>query len=384
MTLNPSTLRGFSRLAVDATTGVTDLVEAMHRNIAPGAPGPKTKSGRARGIAGFVYRCIRGVTRLVGGGLDAGLSQLRPLLGEASPSPGREAVQAALNGVLGDYLVASRNPLAIPMRLKPSAVSHPTGKLLVLAHGLCMNDLQWHREGHDHGAALARDLSYTPVYLHYNSGLHISINGREFSDQLENLVRQWPVPLEELTILCHSMGGLVTRSAVHYGKAAGHEWPRHLKNLVFLGTPHHGAALERGGNWIDVLLPISSYTAPLARLGKIRSAGITDLRHGSLLDEDWEGQDRFERRGDQRQPVPLPAEVACFAMAATKGEKIGDLSDHLAGDGLVHVNSALGRHRDPELDLAIPEERQWILHGRHHFELLSRPEAYAKIREWLT
>jgi pimeloyl-ACP methyl ester carboxylesterase len=261
------------------------------------------------------------------------------------------------------------------MRLKPTFVP-PTGKLLVLAHGLCMNDLQWNREGHDHGAALARDLSYSPVYLHYNSGLHISINGRELSDQLENLVRQWPVPLEELTILCHSMGGLVTRSALHSAEAAGHQWPRQLKNIVFLGTPHHGAALERGGNWVDVLLPISSYTAPLARLGKIRSAGITDLRHGSLLDEDWEGKDRFERTGDQRQPVPLPPDVTCYAMAATKGEKIGD--------GLVHVDSALGLHRDPDLDLAIPEDRQWIVHGIHHFELLSRPEVYAKIREWLT
>jgi pimeloyl-ACP methyl ester carboxylesterase len=383
MTSTPSkasTLRGFSRLAVDATTGVTDLVEAMHRNIAPGAPGPKAKSGRARGIAGFVYRCIRAVTRLVGGGLDIGLAQLRPLLGEGSSSPGHEAVQAALNGLLGDHLVASRNPLAIPMRLKPGrspgSVPEPTGKLLVLAHGLCMNDLQWNREGHDHGAALARDLAYTPVYLHYNSGLHISINGRELSDQLENLVQQWSLPLEELTILCHSMGGLVTRSAIYYGKAAGHEWPRHLKKVVFLGTPHHGAALERGGNWVDMILPISPYTAPLARLGKIRSAGITDLRHGSLLDEDWEGRDRFERTGDQRRPVPLPADVACYAMAATKGEKIGD--------GLVHVDSALGHHCDPELDLAIPESRQWIINGIHHFELLSEPEAYEKIKEWLT
>jgi PGAP1-like protein len=375
MTTTPSkasTLRGFSRLAIDATTGVTDLVEAMHRNI---SPGPKTKSGRARGIAGFVYRCIRGVTRLVGGGLDVGLAQLRPLLGEASSSPGHEAVLAAVNGVLGDYLVASGNPLAIPMRLKPAAIPEPTGKLLVLVHGLCMNDLQWNREGHDHGEALARDLSYTPVYLHYNSGLHISINGRGFSDQLETLVRQWPVPLEEITILCHSMGGLVTRGAIHYGKAAGHDWPRHLKNIVFLGTPHHGAALERGGNWVDVILPVSRYTAPLARLGKIRSAGITDLRHGSLLDEDWEGKDRFERTGDQRRPVPLPEDIACYAIAATKGEKIGD--------GLVNVDSALGRHRDPELALAIPEDRQWIVYGISHFDLLSRPEVYAKIREWL-
>ncbi|HSS83330.1 MAG TPA: hypothetical protein VLL30_06075, partial [Reyranella sp.] len=164
---------------------------------------------------------------------------------------------------------------------------------------------------------------------------------------------------------------------------AGHTWPRHLKNIVFLGTPHHGAALERGGNWVDAILPISHYTAPLARLGKIRSAGITDLRHGNLLDEDWEGQDRFERIGDQRQPVPLPEDVACYAMAATRGEKIGDLNDRLAGDGLVHVDSALGRHKDPKLGLAIPEDRQFTVYGISHFELLSRPEVYAKIKLWL-
>ena len=134
---------------------------------------------------------------------------------------------------------------------------------------------------------------------------------------------------------------------------------------------------------MDSILAITPYTAPLARLGHIRSAGITDLRHGSLLDEDWEGRDRFERTGDQRLPVPLPAGVACYAMAATTGEKIGALKDRLAGDGLVHVDSALGRHNDPHLDLAIPEDRQFTVYDSSHFDLLSRPEVYAKIREWL-
>ena len=119
-----------------------------------------------------------------------------------------------------------------------------------------MNDLQWKRKGHDHGAALARDLAYTPVYLHYNSGLHISTNGRAFAELLEALVRLWPVPLTELVLIGHSMGGLVARSACHYGALARHEWLRRLDKLVFLGTPHHGAPLERGGNWVDMLLGV--------------------------------------------------------------------------------------------------------------------------------
>ncbi len=271
--LRATDLRGFSRMTIDAVTGLTDLVEAMHHNIAskPAILG-KTSPGRTRGITGFVYRSIRGVTRLVGGGLDAVLGRLVPLFGEKQSSPEREAILAVLNGVLGDYLEASENPLAIRMRLRSdghplrpdkaalaAAIPNAGGKLLVLAHGLCMNDLQWKRQGHDHGAALKRDLGYTPVYLHYNSGRHISTNGRELDDLLEALLDNWPVPVEELAILGHSMGGLLARSAWHYGTAAGHAWPRRLKKLVFLGTPHHGAPMERGGNWIDTLLGISPY-----------------------------------------------------------------------------------------------------------------------------
>lgn len=366
---------------------MTGLVEAMHLNIANTLNIPLPAQRATRGITGLVYRGIRGVTRLVGGGLDAVLAPAVARLGEGSSPPGREALLAALNGVLGDHLAASGNPLAIPMRLRrdgqpleAAAIPRPSGKLIVLAHGLCMNDLQWNRKGHDHGAALARDLGYTPVYLHYNSGLHVSTNGRELAGLLESLVRHWPVPVEELAILGHSMGGLVARSACHYGRVAGHDWPRVLKRLVFLGTPHHGSPLERGGNWVDIVLGTTPYTAPLARLGKIRSAGITDLRHGNLLDEDWAGRDRFERSADPRQPVPLPQGVECYAMAAITKEGLGD---KWPSDGFVPSDSALGHHEEPGLSLSLPESRRWVLHGTHHFDLLGQPEAYEKIKEWL-
>jgi pimeloyl-ACP methyl ester carboxylesterase len=318
------------------------------------------------------------------------------LLGERSAWPGREPLLAALNGVLGDYLAASNNPLAITMHLRRGGIPLPSerralaaripqagGKLVVLLHGLCMNDLQWKRRQHDHGAALARDLAYTPVYLHYNSGLHVSANGRAFAAQLENLVRLWPVPLTELVLIGHSMGGLVARSACHYGARARHQWLRRLEKLVFVGTPHHGAPLERGGHWVDILLSASRYSAPLARLGKIRSAGITDLRFGSLVDEDWKRRDRFEHDGQHRVAVPLPKGVACYAIAATTGEKASGLKVRLIGDGIVSLESALGRHPNPKLALGLAASRQWIAYGTNHLDLLSRPEVYARIKQWL-
>jgi hypothetical protein len=386
-------LRGASRLAVEATAGVTDLIEAMHHTIAGGpAILGRPLEGLARLLTAPVYGSIGAVTQLVGAGIDVALGQLAPVLGESAPEG--EAVRAALNGVLGDYLSETKNPLAIQMSLRnrgrplplertelQAALPQAGGKLLLLVHGSSMSDLQWNRNGHDHGPALALDLGYTPVYLHYNSGLHVSTNGHAFAALLERLVAAWPVPIEELAIIAHSMGGLVSRSACHSSEAASPAWRRALRKLVFLGTPHHGAALERGGNWVHLLLGVSRYSAPFARLARIRSAGVTDLRFGNLLDEDWQGRDRFAHGGDTRRPLPLPDGVACYAIAATTTPEAGE---KLPGDGLVTVDSALGRHREPERTLAFSEAHQWIGFGMSHLDLLDRPEVYAKLKSWLS
>jgi len=393
-----SDLRGAARLAADATAGLTDLVEAMHERIArlPGRPAPAL-GGRTSGLTGLVYKTVRGVTRLVGGSVESLLGLLVPALGSDGPVPEREAVIAALNGVLGDHLAATTNPLATPMALRrdgrvlpletvalAATLPDASGKVLVLIHGLCMNDLQWTRDGHDHGKAVGQALGFTPVYLHYNSGLHISINGRALAQQLERLVDAWPRPVERVALLGHSMGGLLARSALYYGVQAGHRWPARLSDMLFLGTPHHGAPLERAGHWIDILLDATPYAAPFARLGKVRSAGITDLRHGNLLDDDWMGRDRFARHADARQPVPLPAGVRCCTVASSIGVQTGGLKDRLLGDGLVPLDSALGRHAISARCLAFAEERQWIGHGINHLDLLKAPEVYAQLLRWLS
>jgi len=374
-------------MAFDATAGAAEIVERMHstiqRRAGPNGPSPPEPT---RGITGLVYRGIGGGLRLVGRGIDAGLAALVPLLPEGETTLAHDAFLAAVNGVYGDYLVRTANPLAIEMSLRhrgrevdvadPASVwsgepdAAPTAKLLLLLHGLCLNDRQWAREGHDHGAALAEELGYTPLYLRYNSGLHVASNGRTLAEALEPLIAHWPQPVKDVTMIGHSMGGLVARSAVHYAREAGHLWPERVRKLVFLGTPHHGAPLERSGHWLDSTLELSPYSAPLTRIGKMRSAGITDLRHGSITT----GAHEF---------VPLPAGVKCYAAAALIGTRRSTLSERLVGDGLVPLDSALGRHSDASQSLAIARNRQWIGYGMGHLELLNRPDVYARLRTWL-
>ncbi len=166
------------------------------------------------------------------------------------------------------------------------------------------------------------------------------------------------------------MGGLVARSACHYGRQAGHDWLQHLGKLVFIGTPHHGAPLERGGNWVNFAMDLSPYAAPFTRVAKKRSAGITDLRHGSIMDE-------------APDFVPLPTDVECYAMAATLAKKPSRIHERLIGDGLVPVDSALGRSRNPATTLKIPDNRQWLGFETGHIEMLGRTEVYTQLHDWL-
>lgn len=376
-------LRGVSRLAIGAVTGVTDVVEAMHRTIAGVTPPlGKARGTRTRGIAGIVYRSVRGVTKVVGAGLEAALDLAAPLLGPAPTHPARENFQAALNGVFGDHLAATGNPLAIPMQwrrqgralpLVPDplarALPEASPRLLLMIHGLCMTDHQWRRGEHDHGEKLAAEFGLSPVYLRYNSGRSVAENGRELAGLLEKLLAAWPVPVESLTVLGHSMGGLVARSAVDVAESDGLAWRSRLRTMAFLGTPHHGAPLERAGHFADRLLTLSPYSAPIARIGGARSAGIQDLRHGHVRPPGPRGE---------RQPVPLPREVRTHVIAASA--TASESAMRLRGDGLVPVASALGQHPDRRHGLDLPEDRQHIVRGCNHFALLDDPRVYQCLR----
>jgi pimeloyl-ACP methyl ester carboxylesterase len=401
--LQAADLRGAARLTADAVAGLANLVEAMHARIlgAPPLPvfgGAAREDERIRGLTGLVYGSVRGVTHLVGGTAEALLGWLAPALAATDPRqpphPEREAVLAALNGVLGDHLAATDNPLAIAMAFRQSGrplplerlalrsrVAGATPKVLVLLHGLCMSDLQWQRAGHDHGEALARELGYTPVYLHYNSGLSVSTNGRILGQLMERLYDAWPMPIERLAMLGHSMGGLVARSAIHHGalvQRGGLRWPARVNDLVCLGTPHQGAPLERAGHGVDLLLSAAPYAAPLARLGKVRSAGIQDLRLGNIVSPPA-GDDGTHRCAQ----VSLPDRTRCCAVAASLGPSDGSLKAKLLGDGLVPVSSALGQHHEPARRLTFAADRQAVVFDTGHLDLLSSAEVYRLLRQWL-
>jgi pimeloyl-ACP methyl ester carboxylesterase len=402
--LRPSDLRGIAQLATQATAGVSRMVEGVHQSIwdrfgLPGGPAP----GQARGLTGLAYRSVRGVNHWVGQGLDLTLKRVESLMkpdGASSleeETPQRAAWLAALNGVMGDHLQASQNTLAIGMSLRWQGQAldwqhlppdlPAQNKILLMVHGLCMNELQWGGQHQpnpvDSGQSLAKALGYCPLYLRYNSGLHTSQNGLEMAQHLQALQDNWPVPLEEISIVAHSMGGLLARSACQIATEQGSSWLPLLKNIVFLGTPHHGAPLERAGNWIDVLLGSTPFTAPLAKLGQLRSAGITDLRHGYVRDEDWSGSDRFKRKADSRLITPLPAGVNCFAAAATLASKRANLTHQLIGDGLVPLHSALGEHPDPRRTLAFAPAAQRVFYGMNHMALLKDPQVTRQIKAWL-
>ena len=381
------------RLGFDSVTGVTSLVEAVHRTIAGVAPPfGASPQGGAGGISGFVYSTVRGVTRLAGGGWKAAGTLLPEASGKTDPR--REAWVAAINGVWGEHLHQTANPLAIAMQLRHDgkalkleagalreAFGKRGGRLAVLLHGLCMNDLQWQRQGHDHGRMLADRLGFIPLYLNYNSGRHVSENGRDFASLLAHLVDAWPEPVEELVLVGHSMGGLVARSACHYAELEKLAWRKKLKRIIFLGTPHQGAPLERAGSHVDLVLELSPYLSPFARLGKSRSAGIKDLRHGNVLDEDWSHPDNTATR-DHRHPLPLPAGVRCHAIAASRQEAPPKTGKRPRGDGLVPVASALGEHANRAFHLTFSADDSHVVYGCNHFDLLARDEVAERLLAW--
>jgi pimeloyl-ACP methyl ester carboxylesterase len=408
--LRSTDLRGLAKLATQATVNVTKIAEGVTQSVwsTLGAPSGKDKDHTretTRGITGLVYKSIQGVAQLVGKGTESLLTSLQPLLDKIDHEPRvsapREAVLAALNGVMGDRLVESDNPLATPMTLRfmGQALNWEvmpdkallTGKVLIVVHGLCMNDLQWAAQQKgtavNHAETLAAKLGYTPVYVRYNTGLHTSQNGQALSNQLELLSALWPVPLTEISVFVHSMGGLVTRSAVHTAQQGKRQWVKKLKNIVFLGTPHHGAPLEKAGNWVDVLLGSTPFSAPFKKLAELRSSGITDLRFGNVLDGDWQGADRFKPQTkqelDNREHLPLPDGVACFTVAATLAAKRSLLADRLIGDGLVPLNSALGVHSDPKRSLAFAKTSQMVVYRTNHLAMLGSAKVGEQLVAWL-
>ncbi|MDA7501828.1 GPI inositol-deacylase [Chitinophagales bacterium] len=391
-----SDVQAIVQLLAAATIGTTNLVEDVHRRIVHPPLLPSTPiQNLISKIAGWSFSATRGITKVVAGTIDTGLSVL-PSFGNIKETEKKEALRSVLNGVIGDYLERENNGLQIKMefrhkgnsfsvneKLASNLIPNPKRRIILCVHGLCMNDIQWTSNNHNHGDELAKEMDATAIHLHYNTGRHISSNGKEFSELLQNLLGAWPVPVEEIVILAHSMGGLVSRSALHYGLEENKEWTEYIKKVVFLGTPHHGAGLEKLGSYVDRALESFPYLKPFARLGKIRSAGITDLRYGNLLQRDWEKQLQYNAPSDLREHLPLVEGINYFAVAAHIDPAAKSVSAKVVGDGLVTEESAFGRHKYPEKCLNFEADKTLLVGATDHWGLLSSPIVYEQLKKWL-
>jgi pimeloyl-ACP methyl ester carboxylesterase len=302
---------------------------------------------------------------------------------------------AVLNGLIGDQLQRDGSALAQPTSARmhgeqveldePSlrdAFPQATPRLVVFMHGLTGDEFCWSWGAEDaYGSRLASDLEYTPVYLRYNSGLHISENGGTVAALLEQLVEAWPVEVHQIALVGHSMGGLVARSAAHRAHEHDQSWVQNVTHVVSLGTPHLGAPLEQGAHLAAVALHKLPETRMLGSFLKRRSAGIRDLRHGSLVDEDWRGRDPEALRAEACREVPLLPWADHFFVSATVTRDPSHPLGRLLGDILVLKPSATGRGRTRRIPFR--DEHGHHIGGTHHLALLNHPEVYERLCSWL-
>ena len=200
-------------------------------------------------------------------------------------------------------------------------------RVAIFVHGLGETDASWRlradaqRPGY--GACLRRDLGHTPIELRYNTGLHISDNGRALAALLEELHEAWPVAIEEIVIVGHSMGGLVARSACHYGSttATGGRAPCATSSAWARRTSARRwrrASTRSAGRWAGC-----PRRARWPTLLNVRSAGIKDLRYGSCAEEDWCDCDPDELLTDRCHDVPFLPGARFYFVAATLSRRPG-------------------------------------------------------------
>jgi pimeloyl-ACP methyl ester carboxylesterase len=400
--------RALARTAFDELGQVIGGGATLHRAIADRVFGGVERGTHAAArparalhdaVSGAVYSAIRGATDAVGLGADVAV-RLREAPGAPAPSqtPGGALAMGILQGLRGDALERERSPLAQPMAVRVDGVpvapergalvaAFPaaTPRLVVFLHGLMETERSWRlgagEHGETYGSRLARDLGCTPVDVRYNSGRHISENGRSLADLLDSVVAAWPVEVDEIALVGHSMGGLVARSACHVAATEDGGWVRRVRHVVSLGSPHFGAPLEEAVHLAAVGLHQLPETRPMANFLRRRSAGIRDLRRGSLVDEDWRDRDPEALRAAACQEVPLlEGATHCF-VAATLTRSPHHPLGRLIGDLLVLVPSASGESRSRRLGFRA--EHGAHVGGATHFALLNHPAVYARLRGWL-
>lgn len=286
-----------------------------------------------------------------------------------------------LNGMFGDYLQKRGNDLAIamsfrhegqPLELTEAGLrgAHPslTGRLCVLVHGLCCNESVWTfpgsaTPGSSYGSRLRRDLGYTPFYIRYNTGLPIAQNGEHLANLLNGLVAAYPLPVEEIALIGHSMGGLLMRSACDPTRNDAARWLKSVKQAIYIGTPHDGADLERFAHLTTGTLRAlpTHVTRLIGDILNLRSRGVKDLAYG-----EQQAPDGTE---------PWLASARHYLLMGTLTRDPEHPVGRIFGDALVRVPQAAS---SPKLKESSPDIV--VFPGIHHLALAHDESVYRCIR----
>lgn len=387
--------------------------EDLHRAIADRAfrsPGAAPVRTVHDAISGAIYRGIRLGAGGAGRGATAALRlqerrtaarerrALPPAGGTGASAPPPQTpraalAQSALNGLLGDLLEERGSELAIELALRHRGAVLPperdalqaalggavTPDVVVFVHGLGETEHAWALGGRTTYAEVLAAHGWTPLHVRYNTGRHLSDNGRDLALLLCRLQMAWPVRIGRIALVGHSMGGLVARAAGHCGETLGHGWVRRTTHLVTLGTPHLGAPLEQLVHLAGHALAATPEARPIAQILRLRSVGIKDLRHGGISEEDWRDLDADALRAKERTHVaPLPGARHCV-VAATLGTSPTGAFATWGGDGLVGHGSAVA-----EGLLELEADDLVHLPRVNHLQLLNHPDVHVLLRRWLT
>lgn len=335
-------------------------------------------------MAGGVYSTVAAAHRVVPQVAAEGAA-LRSATPPSHTAAGR-VLAPVLNGLKGDLVAADHPVLEIPMALRLEGEDVATGDIgatfagangdvVVFVHGLAEDEQAWFSSeaGRGFPKRLAVDAGITPVLLRFNSGLRISDNGQRLAALLDDLQKNWPVPVRSLTFVGHSMGGLVVRSACEQGRAAGFPWVAHTHAVITLGTPHTGAPLEKVVNVIDWVMRRVPEAEPIGRVLAQRAEGVKDLRFGSLVADDWQGHEPDELLRNTRVEVPLLPHVNYYWVAGSLSRNSTDPVARLVGDGMVRLPSAS----------AVGTSGVHV-GGTGHMKLLDSDEVYDRLLAWVS
>jgi pimeloyl-ACP methyl ester carboxylesterase len=401
--MRPEEVRALGELAGGAAAGVASQAREVHTGIAErvfGLLGPMGAPVRVvhDRVAEDGYRAARKLTGALVGGSARAISLTRAEDARSiTDTPAGRAVVGALNGAWGDMLHERRSPLETPMSLRrggrdlaldgpslSSAFPDAGARLAVFVHGLGETEEAWRLRSARHvpyGDRLRSELGYTPLYVRYNSGLHISHNGRRLAELLEQLTANWPVEVAEIALIGHSMGGLLARSACHY--AGEGSWRERVRHVFLLGTPHRGAALELAANAACHAISRLPETRAFAKPLKVRSAGVKDLGYGYVVDEDWEGHDPDALRNNTGTQVPFLTSANHYFVSASITRDADAPLGRIVGDLLV-LRASAWSHAGPGERTQFPVDRYRHVGGATHFDLLNHPAIYDQIRRWIT